>query len=46
MAHQGLLDLEGDLTPILVSLVRKDEAVNHILDQTHDAADEVDILFY
>ena len=40
-ACQGLLDLEGDLTPILVSLVRKDKAVNDILDDTHDAVEDV-----
>ena len=38
---QGLLDLEGDITPILVSLVRKDESVNKLLDQTHTASQEV-----
>eukprot|EP00050_Salpingoeca_kvevrii_P007410 m.296055 g.296055 ORF g.296055 m.296055 type:complete len:1020 (+) comp13312_c0_seq1:82-3141(+) len=31
---KGLLGLEGDLPPILVSLVRKDEEANHLLDDT------------
>ena len=38
---QGLLDLEGDLTPILSSLVRKDDDVNALLDDTYDAAKDV-----
>ncbi len=40
-AKQGLLDLEGDLTPIMVSLVRKDKAVNDLLDDAHAAESEV-----
>eukprot|EP00048_Salpingoeca_helianthica_P003890 m.71548 g.71548 ORF g.71548 m.71548 type:complete len:1135 (+) comp12954_c0_seq1:1094-4498(+) len=34
---KGLLDLEGDLPPILVSLVRKDKAANTLLDDTSAA---------
>lgn len=35
---KGLLALEGDIPPILVSLVRKDKAVNDILDLTSKEA--------
>ena len=41
---KGLLDLEGDLTPIMVSLVRKDKAVNDLLDDTHAALDDVRVV--
>lgn len=35
---KGLLDLEGHLTPILASLVRKNTLVNQLLDDSTDAA--------
>jgi inositol hexakisphosphate/diphosphoinositol-pentakisphosphate kinase len=31
---KGFLQLDGEITPILVSLVRKDAAVNSLLDET------------
>jgi len=34
---KGLLQLDGEITPILVSLVRKDKAVNNLLDDTNRA---------
>lgn len=40
---QGLLDLEGDLTPILTSLVRKDDSVNEILDSSGAARELVGV---
>eukprot|EP00002_Diphylleia_rotans_P026520 TRINITY_DN5292_c0_g1_i1.p1 TRINITY_DN5292_c0_g1~~TRINITY_DN5292_c0_g1_i1.p1 ORF type:complete len:1323 (-),score=291.62 TRINITY_DN5292_c0_g1_i1:199-4167(-) len=33
---RGFLDLEGELTPILVSIVRKDQSANELLDVTGD----------
>jgi len=39
---KGLLDLEGHLTPILVSLIRKDGEVNKLLDDTSLASKELE----
>lgn len=39
---KGLLDLEGELPPILVSLVRKDKTVNSLLDDTTAARPAMD----
>ena len=39
---KGLLQLDGEITPILVSLVRKDRAVNMLLDETRAARDDMD----
>lgn len=34
---RGLLELNGEITPILTSLVRKDKAVDGLLDDTSGA---------
>lgn len=39
---KGLLQLDGEITPILVSLVRKDGAVNMLLDETKGAREDMD----
>ncbi|EDQ88512.1 uncharacterized protein MONBRDRAFT_37460 [Monosiga brevicollis MX1] len=39
---KGLLQLDGEITPILVSLVRKDNAVNALLDDTKPARAQMD----
>eukprot|EP00045_Choanoeca_perplexa_P014496 m.170651 g.170651 ORF g.170651 m.170651 type:complete len:1136 (-) comp16695_c0_seq3:167-3574(-) len=39
---KGLLQLDGEITPILVSLVRKDKAVNTLLDDTKAARETMD----
>jgi inositol hexakisphosphate/diphosphoinositol-pentakisphosphate kinase len=39
---KGLLDLEGHLTPILISLVRKDGDVNQLLDDTSRGARQLE----
>eukprot|EP00743_Colponemidia_sp_Colp-15_P002625 GILK01002844.1.p1 GENE.GILK01002844.1~~GILK01002844.1.p1 ORF type:complete len:1088 (+),score=205.37 GILK01002844.1:63-3326(+) len=39
---KGFLDLEGELTPIIVSLVRKDEATTALLDDSSGAAEEME----
>eukprot|EP01147_Barroeca_monosierra_P002118 gene2118-5158_t len=39
---KGLLQLHGEITPILVSLVRKDQAVNMLLDETKAARADMD----
>lgn len=36
---KGLLQLDGEITPILTSLVRKDKEVNSLLDDTSAARD-------
>ena len=36
---RGLLELNGEITPILTSLVRKDKAVDGLLDDTSGARD-------
>ena len=49
---KGLLELEGDLTPILVSMVRKDEVTQELLEfnkvqeslQIHDLKDRLSVL--
>ena len=38
---RGMLDLEGDLTPILVSLVKKGKAINDYLLGVYDAEHDV-----
>ena len=38
---KGLLELEGDLPPILVSMVRKDEATQELLDYNKSGDDSV-----
>ncbi len=38
---KGLLDLDGELTPILASLVRVDPQVNSVLDDSSAAASEL-----
>lgn len=38
---KGMLELEGELTPILVSLVRKDGNANDMLDDTAAVADQM-----
>eukprot|EP00736_Rhodelphis_marinus_P008370 Rmarinus@m.23464 len=41
---KGFLDLEGKLTPILFSLVRKDEEATRLLDDSSAAATDLDIV--